>query len=886
MTSRLLPPLLDLVSSTTTTSPSPGAKRASPCPRAVASALQALHRLLRCVTQTTRASEVGVDTTRLGHLHPLHGLDHRALRVLLDIVQTTGDVTTTSDTTTITTDVASASAVTPYPQALSLHQLAAPLPSASTSGTSPTPSPSLGASAGGVLAGALMCLRALIASTFSTLTLSSTSDDASASASDGASTGWHTSLVRQAAHIAVTGRRKGDISREDNGGAGEEEVGHVKAAALGLLAELLAQDNNHGSDSGVDGVDGKEDSVPLMDVCMNILSQYLSSPPPSSESSRNGDVALSWSLSAVQVMAGLAVAATRASYQHRIKTGASASTSSSSPAPSLRMLHLALPQLLHTATIQHSTTRPNPNPNHAQALGLSALQAIVSLLPGETQETGLAPGPGLEPGLGPGLGPGLVPGSAQGLAKGLGPGLGWDDCGSSCNNYNHQHHHDHDHQDDASSEAATAIALHLAGNLLAMDIRTRASTDGSPIIALLHLAILYDDTTTTGTVVGQLVRRLFLALAHHATQPDVAKAVVAYILELEKSSSSSLSLSNSIVSPYNRGVVVLTLLSSALCHLRQDSFHLATATTTTDPSSPVSIDVVERMTSLAIALISTPTPGPSPSPGSIASSAAAHGLALLARRLPSSPALDALLTRVHALLAPPSGVQVVVEADVVMGVYVEVMKALLMRSDLKMTSVTDACTSCWQDHFVASLLILWNTTSTSSSPSTDTDTIVVSASSMLAWAAALAVPTVFHQSSSSSSSSSSAPVPLLWRQRAWSRLAHPLLALVSVQEPPSASQSPSQSPSSLSQSGLLALCGMIVALGQVALTVTLALTLTETLTIIVITNTIIFASSFLPLTDPTRIVKLYAIILDCGEIAGRGGTHHPADTPYRGGDAQ
>ena len=821
VTSRLLPPLLDLVSSTTTTSPSPGAKRASPCPRAVASALQALHRLLRCVTQTTRASEVGLDTTRLGHLHPLHGLDHRALRVLLDIVQTTGDVTTTSDTTTITTDVASDSAATPYPQALSLHQLAAPLPSASTSGTIPTPTP--GASAGGVLAGALMCLRALIASTSSTLTLSSTSDDASASASDGASTGWQTSLVRQAAHIAVTGRRKGDSSSEDNGCAGGEEVGHVKAAALGLLAELLAQDNNHGSDSGVDGIGGRgEDSVLLMDVCMNTLSQYLSSPPPSSESSRNGGVGLSWSLSAVQAMGGLAVAATRASYQHRNKTGASASSSSSSsssspsssPAPSLRMLHLALPHLLHTATIQHSTTRPNPNPNHAQALGLSALQAIVSLLPGETQETGLA--------LGPGLGPGL----AQGLAKGLGPGLGWDDCGSSCNNHNHQHHHDHDQQDDASSEAATAIALHLAGNLLAMDIRTRTSPDGSPILALPHLAILYDDTTTTGTVVGQLVRRLFLALAHHATQPDVAKAVVVYILELEKSSSTSSSSST------GRGVVVLSLISSALCHLRQDSFDLATTSTTTDPGSPPFTDVVERMTSLALALISPPTPlGSSPSPGSIASSAAAHGLALLARRLPPSLALDALLTRVHALLTPPPEVEV--EADVVMGVYVGVLKALLMRGDLKMPSVTSATTpSCWQDRFVTSLLVLWNTPCTSNGPSTDTDTITVSASSRLAWAAALAVPIIFQQSPSSSSSSSSAPVPLLWRQRAWSRLAHPLLALASAQEPPSSSQSPpsQQQQPSLSQSGLLALCGMIVALGQVTSSLTLALTLTETLT--------------------------------------------------------
>ena len=146
----------------------------------------------------------------------------------------------------------------------------------------------------------------------------------------------------------------------------------------------------------------------------------------------------------------------------------------------------------------------------------------------------------------------------------------------------------------------------------------------------------------------------------------------------------------------------------------------------------------------------------------------------------------------------------------VMGAYVGVLKALLMRSDVKMT-ITDVAGAgagviCWQDRFVGSLQNLWNTTSTS----TDTN-----ASSKLDWAAALTVPTVFQQPSSSSSIAAShaalASVPLLWRQRAWARLAHPLLALASGQDQPT----PSQQHPSLSQSGLLALCGMIVALGQV-----------------------------------------------------------------------
>ena len=150
-----------------------------------------------------------------------------------------------------------------------------------------------------------------------------------------------------------------------------------------------------------------------------------------------------------------------------------------------------------------------------------------------------------------------------------------------------------------------------------------------------------------------------------------------------------------------------------------------------------------------------------------------------------------------------------------MEVYVQVMKALLMRSDVRMTSdSTGAVAICWQNHFVVSLLNLWNTTSA--------DAV---ACSRLAWAAALAVPTVFQESPSSSSSStpshaSLALVPLLWRQRAWARLAHPLLALARGQEQPPLSQSqPSSSqsspPSTLSEPGLLALCGMIVALGQV-----------------------------------------------------------------------
>ena len=100
VTSRLLPPLLDLIT-TTNTAASPSA---SPNLRAVASALQALHRLLRCVGQGTRA----VDSTQLGVLHPLHGLDTRALSVLLDIVQTTDNTTNTDTAITTTAGVASA----------------------------------------------------------------------------------------------------------------------------------------------------------------------------------------------------------------------------------------------------------------------------------------------------------------------------------------------------------------------------------------------------------------------------------------------------------------------------------------------------------------------------------------------------------------------------------------------------------------------------------------------------------------------------------------------------------------------------------------------------------------------------------------------------------
>ena len=67
VTSCLLPPLLDLIATTSTTaatvpttgtstSPRPSPLRASPAPRAVASALHAIHRLLQCVAQVTRAS--------------------------------------------------------------------------------------------------------------------------------------------------------------------------------------------------------------------------------------------------------------------------------------------------------------------------------------------------------------------------------------------------------------------------------------------------------------------------------------------------------------------------------------------------------------------------------------------------------------------------------------------------------------------------------------------------------------------------------------------------------------------------------------------------------------------------------------------------------------
>ena len=188
-----------------------------------------------------------------------------------------------------------------------------------------------------------------------------------------------------------------------------------------------------------------------------------------------------------------------------------------------------------------------------------------------------------------------------------------------------------------------------------VDARAKASdssnddTSGisdSPILALLDLAILHGDIITSeGTgLVGEVLRRLLLALAPHPTQPAVAKAIVVYILALERSLP-SISKDNSGM---NRGVVVLSLLSSTLCHLRQDSFDLATTTSTsaattgtvtsTSSSSPLSIDVVERMTSLALVLVtdSHPTPSPSSGPGSDAAAAAAQGLALLARRLPPS----------------------------------------------------------------------------------------------------------------------------------------------------------------------------------------------------------------------------------------------------------
>ena len=208
-------------------------------------------------------------------------------------------------------------------------------------------------------------------------------------------------------------------------------------------------------------------------------------------------------------------------------------------------------------------------------------------------------------------------------------------------------------------------------------------------------------------------------------------------------------------------------------------------------------------------------------------------------------ALDSLLTRVHALLTPPPPPEVEGaegDVEVAVGVYVGVMKALLMRSDVMATtkctvtgtnSITSAGTSCWQDRFVASLLDLWTT----SSPTTSS--ITAATGSKIGWTAAQAVSTVFHPSSSSpgatsTSFSSLAPAPLLWRQRAWARLVQPLLALAHPQEqpsppPPSPQQqqlqlpsTPSDPPStslslsSLSQPGLLALCGMIVNLGQVS----------------------------------------------------------------------
>ena len=74
--------------------------------------------------------------------------------------------------------------------------------------------------------------------------------------------------MRQASEIAVRGkgrgrgsgdgsddgRTDGDVGEKIEVEEGEEEVGYVKAAALGLLAELLSQDiNYHNTHSNNDG---------------------------------------------------------------------------------------------------------------------------------------------------------------------------------------------------------------------------------------------------------------------------------------------------------------------------------------------------------------------------------------------------------------------------------------------------------------------------------------------------------------------------------------------------------------------------------------------------------------------------------------------------------